>query len=235
MEAFERIHCADRAEWLANRCSFIGASEAAQSLNLSPWGTAAELFDAKSGRAVAKDISDRPAVRYGVEMEPLVREQAMVELPWLRWEYHQFDILVSREWPWMSATLDGEVTVEDGANPWGFPVGTRGVYEGKTGQFRREEDLAEWTGENSIPMHYYAQTLHQLAVTGWQFVIVSARLRREGYRDSDYGFPEIRCLYRIVDRRSPSVREDIAKLVEGEGRFARQLHAGERPAKVVRI
>lgn len=239
-EAFRRIECKDEPDWLGHRKPFMSASEAAYVPNQSPFMTAAELWDVKTGRVPAKDISKKPYVIYGKKMEPLCREQAKMELPYFDWAYHQYDILVSKKWPYMSATLDGELIVTDPNNPWEFPVGTRGVYEGKTGSFITREHLARWCGESGyeslVPPDYWIQGLHQLAVTGWDFVIYSARLKRDAFKDEDLGFPEIRTFYRIMDRRNSMVQEQIEYIAELEGVFYREYwQKGVRPSRILTL
>ena len=226
----KRIRCTTREDWLAKRDDYIGGSDAAAILGCSPWKSAAELFDEKTGRVQPKDISKSPAVAYGIAMEPCLRRSASIDLPYFEWDYHPYDLLISDERPFMAATLDGEVTVAR-KNPWDLPIGTRGIFEAKTGSFRREEDLIEW--EAYIPEHYLVQTVHQLSVTGWDFVIVSARLKRDGYRTDDNGFPEIRQYYRIVDRRSVWILERMAKLEEAESAFWRDKEQGIRPTRII--
>ena len=232
-----RFICEDHATWLNERRGHLQASDAAAIDGCSPWRTAAELYDEKLGLAPAEDISGKPYVRYGIEMEPIARQAFMLDVPYFSLEYHQYDILVSKRHSFMGATLDGELTVKDPANPWGFPVGTKGIYEGKTGSWMRASDLYAWDGtETFIPAHYYLQCLHQLSVTGWAFVIVHARLRRQGFTDDDMGLPQIRTFYRIVDRRSAQVQRDIAILEEEEEAFWKNcLKARKRPPRRVAI
>ena len=236
-DAFERLRFGDEGAWKVERRKHIQASESAAIDGTSPWTTSVEIFDEKTGAVPMKDISDKPYVRYGKDMEPVARDAFMLDCPFFSLEYHQYDILVSNKRPWMGATLDGELVVTDPMNPWGFPVGTKGVYEGKTGSWRREAHLAGWDGsEYLIPPHYYSQGLHQLSVTGWDFVIFHARLKRDAWRDEDMGFPEIRTFYRIIDRRNAAVQADIRALeAEEEAFWFENIKAGVRPSRRIAI
>ena len=227
-EMFRRVPCNTEAVWLMERLKRLQASDAAVILGCSPWSNPAQLFDIKTGRVKAKDLSDKPYIQYGKAMEPVIREAVMLDLPYFLLEYDARGILESVERPWQGCTLDGELTVDKADNPWGFPTGTEGVLEIKTGSFRRESDLEEW--ERGIPNHYYCQVIHQLAVTGYEFAIVAGRLKREAYKDEDLGFPEVRNYYRIVDTRSPGVKEDIKALNEAEAEFWNRLKENRRPA-----
>ena len=236
-KAFRRISIDNHGDWLIERNALLQASDAAAVMGISPWKSMAELYDEKTGRIPAKDISDKPYVRYGVDMEPIARSAFMLDCPYFTIEYHQYDILESLEFPWMGATLDGELTVVSPMNPWGLPAGAKGVYEGKTGGWTRESDLAEWDGTRSyVPPHYFAQGIHQLNVTGWDFVIFHARLKRDPYRDSDMGFPEIRTFYRILDCRSYEVENAKRVLKEAEQSFwDGYVRKGKRPSRRIAI
>lgn len=235
-EAFTRISCGTREEWLFERSRHLQASDAPVILGLSPWKSAAELYDEKLGIFPAEDISGKPYIQYGIKMEPVVREAFLIDCPFFSVEYHQYDILSSKKHPWMGATLDGELTVTK-PNPWNLPVGTKGIYEGKTGGWTRSEHLYGWDGTTTyIPQHYYPQGLHQLLVTGWSFVVFAARLKRDPYRDEDMGFPEIRTYYRLIDARSPAVQADLRAVESAEEQYwTGNIQARKRPPRRVAI
>ena len=236
-DAFTRMSFARREDWLIERNRHLQASDAASIDGSSPWKSAAELYDEKTGIFPSEDISGKSYVQYGIRMEPVAREAFMLDVPYFSLEYHQYDILVSKSRPFMGATLDGELTVTSQMNPWGFPVGARGIYEGKTGGWTKQQHLYSWDGtEYFIPPHYYVQGLHQLSVTGWDFVIFSARLKREPFMEKDQGFPQIETFYRIVDRRSKAVQEDISLLEREEEDFwNNHILSHKRPPRRVAI
>lgn len=229
-EAFKRIECSGREDWLEKRMSHLQASEASLILNQSPWGDRCTLYDEKVS-GIHKDISDKPYVIYGKNMEAPIRTAFLLDNPYFSCHYDEFGILVSNARPWQGCTLDGELTVTGDNNPWDLPVGARGVLEIKTGSFRVFRDLAEW--EEGIPQHYYCQVIHQLSVTGYDFAIVVGRLKRDPYRSDDYGFPEIRTYHRFIDARRINVKEDIKALNAEELKFWQSLEKKKRPAKVL--
>lgn len=239
MSGFHRELYGSEEEWLDGRANPVYSefrltgTNAAAICEVSPWQTKTQLYDEKLGITKPRDISQKPYVVYGKNMEPLIRGAMMLDLPYFCLDYHQYDILTNVDRPYMSATLDGEleVTVED--NPWFLQKGAKGVLECKTGSFRRWSDLDEW--EHGIPEHYYVQVLHQLAVTEWDFAIVAARIIREGFKDDDNGFPEIRNYYRIVDRRSSATSFDIEYLVKLEEEFLGCLSSRRRPPVKVKF
>ena len=64
----QMVQLKDRAEWLKCRTK-IGGSDAAAILGMNPYKNNVELWEIKTGRAYADDISDKPYVIYGSQME----------------------------------------------------------------------------------------------------------------------------------------------------------------------
>ena len=228
---FRRIEC-DSTSWHPTRQAHVQGTDCPRILNVSPWGGPHNVYDEKTGAAPQKDISDKPYVIYGKAMEPVIRSQVMLDLPYFDLYYNEFCVLESLSRPWQGCTLDGELTVNTEDNPWDLKVGDKGVLEIKTGSFRRESDLDGW--KDGIPQHYYCQVIHQLAVTQYAFAIVAARVKRDAYRDEDAGFPEIRWFYRIVDMRNPQTVEDIRYVNAEEQKFWKCVVEKRRPAIVLK-
>ena len=226
MEFFNRIKINDHDTWLKQRQSLIQASDAASILGMSPWRTDAQLWDEKTN-GISEDLSYKPYIQYGKKMEEHIRESFLLDNPYFSCDYHEYDILTSTDRPWQGCTLDGELTVTVPVNPWGLQEGSKGILECKTGSFRGLSDLQKW---DDIPIHYYCQILHQLAVTGWDFVILTARLKRDAFKDEDNGFPQIEHRSFIVFRKD--VGEDLELLNEAEEKFYQSLKSGDRPASV---
>lgn len=222
----------NREEWLSARRYYITATDAAAVMGASPWKSASELFDEKATGKAQKDISSAPYIQYGIRAEKHIRQLAMLDLPYFSLEYHPYDLLVSEAEPYLACTLDGELTVSAPDNPWNLPEGSKGILECKTGSFRGRRDLEQW---EFLPEHYIWQGVHQMLVTGWDYVIFACRIRRDGYRDDDEGFPEIRSFYRILDRRGRGIRDQIEDLLEGERAFRQMVKEGRRPPRRIRI
>ena len=162
-----REHYNNREEWLANR-KYIGGSEVAAALGLSPFMTNVELWEYKTGARQPKDISGNAAVEYGVRMEPVLRALYAAEYPEMIVDYHQYDILHQEDFPYIGATLDGDLIERE--------TGRRGILEIKTVQLARKTVWMEW--DNKVPQHYYVQCLGQLVATGWDFVDLFAHFRK---------------------------------------------------------
>jgi YqaJ-like viral recombinase domain. len=112
-------------------------------------------------------------------------------------EWHPFDILRDEEYPFIFATLDGDmIRKRDGA---------RGIYEAKTGTYNRKT-LDAW--EQGIPQHYFAQNCQQLLATGWNYVVDHASVSTS--MDSEVYLPVERRFFRYFDLSTPGVRTTMA-------------------------
>lgn len=165
--SLQRIHCTNRAEWLKARAARgIGASEVSAIVGYSPWMTASELWEIKTGRRQRKDVSDNEAVQRGTNMEGAIRD-FFIALHGNEYqlEYFPYDILCQSERPHYFATLDGELTDNKGR---------KGIFEVKTGSPTTREAWSQWDGK--IPTHYYCQILAQFLATGYDFAVLQAAL-----------------------------------------------------------
>ena len=162
----EREKSKSRAEWLKARAKGIGASEAATIVGLSPWATAKELFEIKTGRKTAKDISDNEAVQTGIKAEPILRDLFKATHDGLKVTYHAYDRLYQKERPWLFATLDGEIKE--------VATKRRGILEIKTSTPSTAKGWSEW--KDKVPNNYYVQICHQMLATGYDFAILYACL-----------------------------------------------------------
>lgn len=155
-----------RGKWLEERKNGIGASDAAAILGLSPYMNNVGLWELKTGRREQKDIGNKPYVKFGIEAEKHIR--ALFALDNLQYQvgYEEFRIIRNPEYPFIFATLDGWLTENKGR---------MGVWECKTTEILRSNQWQEW--DNRIPGNYYIQVLHQLLATGYDFAILTARIK----------------------------------------------------------
>ena len=208
----------DRLEWLAMRQKVgIGGSDAGTVLGLNPWCSNVQLWRYKTGQEVPEDISDKPAVKFGKVAEEHIRELFVLDYPHFTVNYHEFWMYVNDRLPWQFATLDGELTDDTGN-------GKRGILEIKTTTIQNKSQWDEW--ENGIPQRYYAQILHQLSATGWQFAILRAYIRY-------YKGGEFRAAVRDYRIERNDVLDDIAYLREQEMRFMDCVNSGKPPAAII--
>ena len=63
-----------REKWLEERKKGIGGSDAAAILGLNPYKDNIKLWEEKTGRRQAEDISEKEYVKYGTNAEDLLRE-----------------------------------------------------------------------------------------------------------------------------------------------------------------
>lgn len=212
---FTIIDNADHAEWLKARSYGIGGSDAAAVIGKSPYKSNVELFDEKTGRKMAEDISDKPYVQYGNGAEPLIRKLFALDYPEYEVEYHENRILRSIEHPFMQASLDGELTDQEGR---------LGILEIKTSNILQPGQWMKW--KDQIPDNYYIQVLHYLIVTGWDFVVLRAHLR------SDWGYDRRTEVKHYFLERS-EVEADLQYLLSEERKFWEHVKTGIRPAQIL--
>ena len=116
-----------RDVWLAERFNGIGGSEAGAVLGLNKYKTNVQLWEEKTGLRQISDISDKPAVAYGKNAEQHLRELFKLDFPQYTVDYHEFYMYFNSDYPFIFATLDGEILAENGQ---------KGVLEIKTTTIR---------------------------------------------------------------------------------------------------
>lgn len=206
----------NREEWLkARQNQGIGGSEAGCIIGMNKYQSNVDLWELKTGKREAPDLSNNPAVMFGKNAEPLLRELFKLDYPEYDVDYHEFDMHVNNKHHFIFATLDGELTAPDGS---------RGILEIKTTTIQNSGQWDEW--DNKIPDSYYVQVLHQLAATGWDFAILKAYIR---YHSDN----EIRATVRHyrVDRKD--VQEEIDFLIQQEAIFWQMVKDDKRPPLIL--
>ncbi len=158
----------ERLKWLERRRNGIGASDAAAVIGASPYKTNIQLWEEKTGRRKAPDISDKPFVKYGTVAEEHLRALFALDFPGYRVDYDQYGMIANcPEAPFAFATLDGQLTE--------ITTGRVGVLEIKTTEIIRSGQYEQWKGR--IPQHYYIQVLHQLLATDFEFSCLKAQIK----------------------------------------------------------
>ena len=120
-------------------------------------------------------------------------------------------MFVNTAYPWMHASLDGELVDNDGR---------LGILEIKTTNILQSMQREKW--RDRIPDNYFCQVLHYLAVTEYDFAVLKAQLKSEWG-----GELRITTKHYFIERKD--VEEDIKYLVEAERRFWDCVVAGRRP------
>ncbi len=216
MEAAYRIYdFHNEQEWLSGRLNGIGGSDASAVVGMNPYKTNIELFEEKTGRRVPEDISNKPYVIYGKKAEGYIRELFRLDYPEYQVEHHEFRILQSLSHPFMQASLDGELTDQEGR---------RGILEIKTTNILQSMQYEKW--KDRIPDNYYIQVLHYLLVTGYEFVVLRAHLVSEWGRDK-----RTTVKHYFIEREE--VREDLDMLLEEEKKFWAYVESGRKPPLIL--
>lgn len=206
-----------REEWLKSRQKQgIGGSEAGAVIGVNKYQTNVDLWKMKTGKREAADLSDNAAAQFGKAAEQHIRELFKLEYPEYIVEYHEFDMYVNDKYPFIFATLDGDLTAPDGS---------KGILEIKTTLIKNSSQWDEWT--DRIPDSYYAQCLHQLAATGYDFVILYAYIR---YYDAD---GKIRVSIRPYMIYRKDVLSDIDYLIAAEAKFWKSVQDNKCPALIL--
>ena len=212
---YEIIDSGDRSNWLANRSFGLGGSDAAAIVGMSPYKNNVQLWEEKTGLRKREDISWKPYVQYGIKAEPLIRSLFELDWPDMAVEYHPHRILRSKARPFMMASLDGELTDQNGR---------RGILEIKTSNIIQSVQYEDWKGR--IPAAYYCQLVHYFAVTGYDFAILRAHLV------SSWGTDRKTSVRHYVIERS-EVQDDMDFLIEQEAEFWQHIKSGTRPELVL--
>lgn len=216
MSNFVRVGAKNHEEWLENRKNGLGGSDSSAVLGISPFKTNIDLWLEKTGQKESEDISSKDKVKYGHEAEDPLKTLFMLDHPEYELFHDEFMILRSNKYPFLQASLDGELTE--------IATGRKGIYEGKTTEIMNKKMLDEW--KNGIPNHYYTQCLHYLIVTGYDFVWLRAKLKFAW----DSNRQEIRDYY--FTRKE--VLDDMKYLFKNELKFWNEnISKGVRPGLIL--
>lgn len=204
-----------RDAWLKERQGRIGGSEAAAIVGMNPWMTNVQLWERKTGRVQAEDISDSPFIRYGSSAEMHLRELFKLDFPEYLVGYVEDNMWLNDKYPFAHASLDGWLTDTEGR---------RGILEIKTTNILQSMQREKW--RDRIPDNYYCQVLWYLGVTEWDFAVLKAQLRYE-YAG------EVRLVTRHYHIERADVEEDIAYLLQKGADFYEMIRNGTQPALVL--
>ena len=134
---------------LIERQKGIGGSDAGTAIGVNPWKSPYILYLEKTGARVPEDISDKPAVKRGVRLEPEIIKWVKEDLGiTIRKDNHTH---ISKEHPFLFCHNDGTV------------VGTHRIAEVKSPSIHMREFWGE-PGTDSVPQYYLAQGVHALAI-----------------------------------------------------------------------
>lgn len=204
-----------REEWLQCRFKGLGGSDAGTVLGVNPYKTNVELYEEKAGIR-KNEFQGNAATQYGKDAEQHIRGIFLLDHPEYSCEYHEYRMYADENYPYLYATLDGELTET--------ATGRKGILEIKTGTIHNSSKWSEWAGR--IPDVYYAQVLHQLFATGWDFVDLRAYLK---YETSEGMKATVRDYH--IERLE--VLSDIQALVLHEIKFWDAVKSRKEPALIM--
>lgn len=184
----------NRQQWLEERKKGIGASDSAAVLGLSQYKTNIQLWKEKTGKQESEDIGYKSYVQYGIKSEEHLRELFKLDYPQYLLSYEEFRIYSNSEHPFIIATFDGRLLNEE--------TGERGILEIKTASILQSMQMEKWKND-CIPQLYYIQVLHQLLVSGYDFVILKAHIKTSWNDD-----------IRITTRHYIIKREEVLEDIE---------------------
>jgi len=138
-----------REQWLADRKYYIGGSDEAALLGVSPWRTPLDVFLEKTGDATPFEGND--ATYWGTRLEDVVAEEYARRTG--NKVRRRNAVLVHPEHDFLRANLDREI------------VGQKRILECKTAGLRSADSWGE-DGTDQVPDYYLPQVAHYMAVTG---------------------------------------------------------------------
>src|SRR5574341_17250 len=202
---------ADRDVWLAERRRGIGSSDIADILEVG-YKTPSHVYYDKVGTLTEEDASE--AALWGtLHEETIAREWARRNRSVVR----RVGIVGHAEQPWMRCTLDRRVTecplAQDRREVCALEVKTRNAWV-----------ASKW--KRSVPDDVLAQTLWQIAVTGYDHIHVAVLIGGNDYRQAvvrrdgneqliaDITTLAARMWQHVCDRQPPASSGDPERLVE---------------------
>lgn len=202
-------------EWLENRKNGIGGSEISAVAGCNPYMDNVTLWEIKTGRRKADDISDRPYVQYGTQAEEHLRQLFALDFPQYRVFYEENNSFTNDRYPFAQASLDGWLTDDKGRT---------GILEIKTTEILRSMQKEKW--KDRIPMNYYCQVCFYMAVMEADFAVLKAQLK------TDLG-GDIQFTTKHYHIERGEVQEDIDYLMQKGAEFWEYVKSDTRPPLIL--
>jgi putative phage-type endonuclease len=205
----------EREAWLAERRTGIGGSDIAAILGLSPWKTAVDIWLDKTGQQAEEVIGDPEAMRWGSLLEDIIAREYSERTEHSLQRVNR--ILRHPAHEWVIGNIDRAV-VADGsrvrvADDGGTLLGAQGLLEVKTASAYKAGDWGRDGDDDAVPVHYQAQVMWYLGITGLQWADVAALIGGQ----------------RMIVRRIERDDETIAAMLERAHEFWHQHVLTRRP------
>ena len=204
---YREISYSNDTEWHKIRKKHIGGSDCATIMGYNEYKNIVDLWREKTGRKIPDDLSENQAILRGKKSEKLLIEHFAINNS----DYSVSKLektLESLKYPFMAANLDGVLENKEFG---------KGVLEIKTATcFNSNQYYDIWLvkDENGrytvddIPINYWLQIQHYLAVTGWGYAVL--------YADIKLSFQNDRHILKkyICHRNDEAIKEIIEKELE---------------------
>lgn len=215
MDKFKTYDFPEESAWIKGRMNGIGGSDASAVVGMNPYKTNIELFEEKTSRKIPKDISGKECVIYGKKAESPIRELFKLDYPQYSVSHHEYRILQSIKYPFMQASIDGELL---------DTKGRRGILEIKTTNILHSMQREKWN--DKVPQNYYIQVLHYLLVTGYEFAVLRAHLVSSWGSDT-----RTQAKHYFIERSE--VVADLELLLQEEVKFWGYVESGRKPSLIL--
>ena len=194
---YREISYSNEKEWHEIRRKYIGGSDCSIILGYNEYKNVVDLWQEKTGRKEQDDLSNNKAIIRGKESENLLIEHFKINNP--NYTVGKLEkSLISLKFPFMLANLDGILEHQD--------LG-KGVLEIKTATCH-SYGIYKLKWKNEVPIEYYLQVQHYLAVTGWDYAVLYADIKL-AFADNKH---EIRQY--LIKRDETDIAEIIKKEIE---------------------
>lgn len=204
-----------RDDWLENRLKGIGGSEISAVVGCNPYMDNVTLWEIKTGRRKADDISGKPYVQYGTQAEEHLRALFALDFPQYEVMYEENNSFTNDQYPFAQASLDGWLIDEKGKS---------GILEIKTTEILRAGQWDKW--KDRIPQNYFCQVCFYMAVMEADFAVLKAQLK------TDFG-GDVRLETRHYHIERSEVQEDIDYLMQKGAEFWEYVKSDTRPPLVL--
>ena len=190
----------------------IGGSEISAVVGCNPYLDNVTLWEYKTGRKQAEDISDKPYVLYGINSEEHLRALFALDFPQYTVEYIENNSFSNSKYPWARASLDGWIFDQDGR---------KGILEIKSSEILNSQHREKWKDDH-IPQNYYCQTIFYMAVLEADFCVLKAQLKTVFD-----GIPYLQTKHFFMERSE--VQDDIDYLMKKGSEFWEYVKNNQRP------
>jgi putative phage-type endonuclease len=210
-----RITTNARDEWLAKRRSGIGGSDIAAILGLSTWKTAVGVWLDKTGQSTEDAVGNSEAAYFGTLFEGEIAREYSKRTGNAVQRVNR--ILRHPEHEWAIGNIDRAIVSPGSrvrvADDGGTLLGASGLLEVKTASAYKSGDWGREGDDDAVPVHYQAQVMWYMAITGRAWADVAALIGGQ----------------RMVIRRIHRDDETIAAMLERAHEFWHQHVLTRKP------